>query len=216
MEVNKINTTYMTREYRISPDTVSVRAGEGGEKIIYGYAAKYNVRSKLIAEDKKIFYEVLLPGSLEEGLRNSKDTVMVLDHTKELLLARTKSGTLQLRADEIGLYYEFVVPDTQRGRDTLEMVSRGDISENSFKFYLRKDDFTWSRAEDGVLLRSVRGMSRIADVSLLQTEAAYPETEVGVSLREYEEIEQELIKAESLREAQLDEYFTNLKTSFYD
>ena len=197
----------MKLEKRFTSENISTRAGENNETIIFGYAAKYNVRSKLLVEGGKAFYEIIRSGAFVEGIANSRDIVMVLDHDKNELLARTKSNTLQLRSDDTGLYFEFAMPNTTRGRDTLEMINRGDISELSFAFYLRKTDSKMSRLSDGSLLREISNFKSIKDVSLLQTDAAYNGTSVGVSAREYEEIERKL-------DNNLEQYYENLKHKF--
>ena len=188
-------------------ENISIRAGENNETIVFGYAAKYNTRSKLLVENDKLFYEIIRSGAFIEGIANSRDVVMVLDHDKNELLARTKSNTLELRSDDTGLYFEFIMPNTTRGRDTLEMINRGDISELSFAFYLRNTDYKMSRLSDGSLLREISNFKSIKDVSLLQTDAAYPGTNVGVTAHEYEEIERNL-------DNNLDEYYNNLINKF--
>ena len=199
----------MKLETRFTTNDILVRSGENKEVLIYGYAALYNNRSKLLIEGGKTFYEIIRNGAFIEGLANSRDIIMSLDHDRYKLLARTKSGTLILRSDEKGLYFEFNIPDTTLGRDTLTMIESGDISELSFAFYLRNIDFEWSRLSDGTLLREITNFKSLKDVSLLQTDAAYNNTDVVVDAREYEEIERKL-------NSNLDDYYIQLKNNFYN
>jgi uncharacterized protein len=56
------------------------------------------------------------------------------------VLGRTKAGTLQLSQDSIGLVSDITPPTTQLIRDmVLEPIRRGDISQMSFAFRVRKN-----------------------------------------------------------------------------
>ncbi len=123
----------MENQTRTLSETVHVRAEDGGNFIDF-YASVFNRRSKLLSEEGKVFYEIILPGAFNDALdRDDLNVLAVLDHEKEYMLARTRSGTLNLNSDEKGLKASFKMPDTSLGRDALEMISRGDIDESSFK-----------------------------------------------------------------------------------
>ena len=194
--------------------SVSIRSGENNEQIVFGYAATYGTRSKMLFEGGKRFYEEVLPGAFETGLDNSADTRALIDHDKALLLGRVKSGTLSLRADERGLYFELTLPNTQRGRDLGEQIERGDVSELSFAFMVRNSDFTWSRTETGELLRKISDFYKITDISLLQGEPAYYNT--SMSMRDYDDVVEKLEHEETAERQHLDNYYKQIKESFYE
>jgi HK97 family phage prohead protease len=78
------------------------------------------------------------------------------------LLARTASGTLEVKEDDKGLYYRFEMPNTSYGNDLLELYKRGDLTQSSFGFTVDKD--SW-RLEDGQHVRYIESVSSLFDVS---------------------------------------------------
>ena len=202
---------------RSSPEKFSVREIDGN-LYVSGYAAVFNKRSRLIAEGGKVFYEYINPNAFEEVL-NKEDLNCVAnrDHDKTKLLARTTSKTLQLSVDDYGLKYEFAVPDTQLGRDTTELLNRGDLYESSFKFYVKPSDIRWFRdEEDGTLSREILKVYDLVDVAIV-VDGAYAGTDVGVTARELEECNSELCAMEREKKLnQLKNYFTKIKNEFYE
>ncbi len=163
-----------TEQRSISGVEVRVEGGDGGggpTKIV-GYAAKFGVRSELIGG---VFREIIAPGAFGAELPGA-DVRFLVNHDPSQLLARTKSGTLRLSEDDVGLRFEAMIPETSIGRDVLEQVRRGDLDSTSFGFRKIADD--WTKTEEGVPLRTLRRLS-IFDVSLA-TFPAYPDTEVAL------------------------------------
>jgi HK97 family phage prohead protease len=102
-----------------------------------------------------------------------------------LILGRTSSGTLELSSDEKGLRYTVTPPDTQVGRDTLELVRRRDLRGSSFAFAVDESKgASWSSDEQGAI-REIREVSLLADVSVVLT-PAYPASSAAVAQRSYE------------------------------
>jgi len=160
--------------------------------VIKGYGSVFNQRSRLIAEDGKVFYEVINERAFDNVLRETPDVIAVINHDRNQMLGRTSAGTLRLSVDEKGLRYDILVPDTQLGRDTITMVEAGNYIESSFKYYAAPRDIEWSRAEDGILIREVMEVSRLSDVSIVTQFGAFPHTDVAVSSRLLEYIEKTL------------------------
>ena len=88
------------------------------------------------------------------------DTVALVGHDMNQVLGRTSSGTLKLSTDQHGLAFELQLPDTQLGRDTRELVKRGDLNGMSFSAEIGKVD----RTKDGVVHRQ---FARLIDVSVV-------------------------------------------------
>lgn len=170
----------MKKENRIlDPSFVSFRAiEEDGKKFLIGYASVFNQRSKLIYENGKFFYEVIAPNAFDEVLRENPDVILNFNHQRDKVIARTKSGTLQLSTDDKGLLFRAELPNVSYALDVYELVSRGDLFENSFAFVIRKGDDEWSKDADGNLIRLVKKVSRLLDVSVV-TDGAYANTEVS-------------------------------------
>lgn len=170
-------TAIASPEYRTSfvPSEVRILS-EGEKKQLVGYAAKFDVRSNLLFGE---FYEIVRKGAFKKALSTNPDVRFLVNHDPSRMLARTASGTLRLREDDVGLRFEADLPNTTLGRDTAEQVSRGDLREMSFDFKKIKD--TWT--EDVTKKETVRELIEVTirDVSLA-TYPAYPDTEA--SLRE--------------------------------
>lgn len=175
----------MKIEKRIySNPSESLRAFIEDEKmIIEGYAATFETESRLLYENGKKFIEVIERGAFKDVTEN--DVYLTFNHSKDTILARTINKTLTLNEDEKGLKFRAELNNTTTSKNVYEMVSRGDIVENSFAFYVDEGQ-KWSRNAEGVPLRRISRISNLVDVSVV-THAAYPKTEVYA--RGFEEFE---------------------------
>lgn len=149
-------------EVRSKSEVVEQRAYEGELKavnesrVVEGYASVFNSMS----EDLGGFREIIKPGAFANALGD--DVRALYNHDSNYLLARTKSGTLELWEDDKGLGYRFEMPNTSYGNDMLELFRRGDLSQSSFGFTVDKD--SW-RMEDGQHVRYIESVSSLFDVS---------------------------------------------------
>jgi len=150
---------------------------EDGEKILEGYAALYNVRSKLLYNS---FYEVIEPGAFDNVLRSDNlDVVLNFNHDNSLVMGRTTNSTLDLRSDETGLFFRATLPNTSYANDVYELIKRGDIFQNSFAFMPSKDGYRQERMDgESYDLVTVTNVERLRDVSAV-TFPAYTETQVS-------------------------------------
>ena len=149
-EVRSLNEIVEQRAY----DGELKAAVEG--RTVEGYASVFNSMS----EDLGGFREIILPGAFSEVLDN--DVRALYNHDSNYLLARTTSGTLELKEDDKGLYYRFEMPNTSYGNDMLELFRRGDLSQSSFGFTVEKD--SW-RMQDGQHVRYIERVGSLFDVS---------------------------------------------------
>ena len=149
-------------EVRSLSEVVEQRAYDGEIKAaaesrtVEGYASVFNSMS----EDLGGFREIILPGAFSNVLDN--DVRALYNHDSNYLLARTTSGTLELKEDEKGLYYRFEMPNTSYGNDMLELFRRGDLTQSSFGFTVEKDNW---RMEDGQQVRYIERVGSLFDVS---------------------------------------------------
>lgn len=95
---------------------------------VRGYAAVYG--QPTLKQRDYPGSETIARGAFD-GLLGS-DVLALRDHQPTQILGRTSSGTLRLGSDEHGLSFELDLPDTQLGRDTATLVSRGDLNGMSF------------------------------------------------------------------------------------
>lgn len=164
----------MKRERRNFPLTeIRIESREDEPDEVIGHAAVFDS----LSEDLGGFREMIEPGAFD-GVLND-DVRALFNHDPNMILARTKSGTLRLAVTDKGLEYRFSAPETTAGKDLMVMLKRGDVDQSSFGF--RVSDDTWEK-RDGEVVRIIKSFERLFDVSPV-TYPAYPETDVAQ--REY-------------------------------
>lgn len=146
---------------RASPDPESRK--------VSGYAAVFNKDS----EDFGWFVERIHPDAFNEA--DMSDVRALINHDPNLILARTPD-TLALSVDNTGLKYEFDVPETTRGNDFLEELRLGLITQSSFGFTVKGQE--WIEEKGEVPVRVITKIDRLFDVSPV-TYPAYPDTTVA-------------------------------------
>lgn len=125
--------TVKAREIRtFSIKNFNKRDGTDGETThtVSGHASVFDSPTDIA----NCFQEVIAPGAFSRTLAENDDIRCLFNHNWDHILGRTKSGTLQLKEDESGLYFEDSLPDTTVGRDLSESMSRGDVDKCSFGF----------------------------------------------------------------------------------
>lgn len=173
----------MNKEVRVFEGEVELReATEDSPGKLVGYAAVFNKKS----EDLGGFREVIKPGAFSSSLGTTPDVRALVEHSGGLsTIGRTTNDTLQLTEDRKGLKAEITPPDTQTGRDVLELVRRGDLSQMSFAFTVRDGGDMWETNKSGNVLRTLTDVD-LFDVSVVAY-PAYPDTTVAKrSLEEWQ------------------------------
>lgn len=132
-------------ERRTIARPVEIRAeGDTKARTISGYGAVYYV-----AGDKGTEYQLwsdvferIAPGAFDRSARED-DIRALFNHDPNLLLGRTKSGTLEVFTDAVGFGYRFAEnpadPDSVK---VAEKVARGDADGSSFSFAVITADWT--------------------------------------------------------------------------
>jgi len=142
---------------------------------VEGYAIVFDSESV----DLGGFTEIIERGAVD-GVIEKSDVLCLLNHnTDKGVLARCKfgEGSLKLEIDEHGLKYSFDAPNTALGDELLEGLRRGDISTSSFGFVVEDDE--WVKRADGTVLRKIKKIKQLYDVSPVYN-PAYQETEVEI------------------------------------
>ena len=151
------------------------RDGDSKPTKIEGYAAVfYDGTPETEYELWSGVRERIKPGAFDEALAAGDDVRGLINHNSNRLIGRTSSGTMRLSVDKVGLRYEIDVPDTQDGRDILELVDRGDMSGSSFCFVCT--DERWFRDGDDEIREVL--CARLYDVGPV-TYPAYDATTAG-------------------------------------
>lgn len=192
---------------------------EGKEsRTIEGYALKFGVRSKLLCEWWRSYYEVLEPGCITMDTLNKQDIRLTMFHDQKIILGRSKngSGTLNYEVDEVGVKFWAEMPSTADGDKALELVQRGDIDGCSFIYSTDEADsenaVSYERTKekdsdgDDILIRHVKRIDNVYDFTITpnpafeQTDVTRREVErTGVSLEDVHPVDVEK-KSRELKE----------------
>jgi len=147
------------------------QTGAKKSELLVGHAAVFDTLSEPIFG----FREVVRPGAFTKSLEEG-DQRAFWSHDPAQVLGRVSAGTLKLEEDDIGLRVEITPPDTQVGRDAIESVRRGDVTQMSFGFEAVRD--VWKSDEKLGELRELLEL-RLWEVSPVAI-PAYPDTEIGL------------------------------------
>jgi HK97 family phage prohead protease len=138
-------------ETRTNQTSFEIRELEGSDGMTFeGYASVFNSES----EDLGGFREVVAPGAFKRSLRSRNDIKLLWNHDTGAVLGSTRAGTVTLVEDERGLKVRAQLPNTTLGRDTAELIRRGDVDSMSFGFSVIKD--TWDETGTNRTLNAVR------------------------------------------------------------
>lgn len=155
---------------------------EDGSMRIGGYAATFNNEATGLN-----FREVIAPGAFTNALTSANEDpiFLLINHDADgIPLASTKSGTLRLMQDDIGLRMEADLdPSNPKAQELASAIRRGDMTKMSFAFTVNADGQT---KEEG--LRTLTSFEKIYEVSAV-TWPAYDSTDLGLRSKQQEEID---------------------------
>lgn len=172
------------REQRHSPRKIEMRDDpRTGDLILEGYASTFDEYDVYGGPENYGWIEKIDRGAFAETLRQSPDLHLLINHDG-MPLARTKSGTLSLSVDDVGLKVSARLdrtdPDVQ---SLIPKMARGDMDEMSFAFRVKNQ--TWSAAQgfedDPMSYRTITELSlQRGDVSVVNF-GANPNTSVALA-----------------------------------
>lgn len=153
-----------------------VRAS-GNEFIVRGHASVFDAPYPVAGgPDAGGFNETVDRGAFARTLAANPDVHFLINHEGRSL-ARTKSGTLTLATDKVGLLSEARIDRrTQDGRDLEISMERGDLDEMSFAFRTVRHDWT----DDGALRTLLEVNLDKGDVSVVNN-GANPATRIRIA-----------------------------------
>jgi HK97 family phage prohead protease len=146
MKRDELNNVREVRQFALS--NVEVREDQSSGIVNFvGYATVFN-HDYQVNDQFGSYVERIAPGAFTRTLGESPDVVLNLNHGAGgtgLPVARTKSGTLQLSQDSIGLRVSSTLdptdPDVQA---ILPKMRRGDLDEMSMAFRVPVHGQTWA------------------------------------------------------------------------
>ena len=175
-----------TRQLRCLPVEFQTREADG-ELYIEGYFAVFNSEYDFWPGAT----ETILPGAFDESI--SGDVRALVNHNSDLVLARTKSGTLELKQDSRGLWGRIRVnQDDRAALDLYARVKRGDVSQCSFGFGIESERFV--DLGDGKCRWEIEKVNPLYEVSPC-TFPAYEETGISARKADYEAARQRGLEA---------------------
>jgi HK97 family phage prohead protease len=136
-----------------------------------GYAALFGKATELMPG----FHEKVARGAFSRTLADGADVRALVDHDPSKIIGRNTAGTLELSENNRGLKVAIKPPNTTVGRDIVESVSRGDVSQMSFAFRTVEDSF--KEHKDGSVTRTLLDVD-LYDVSIV-TYPAYGDTTIA-------------------------------------
>ena len=173
-----------TRLERRSLPVRELRVNKEDGKIV-GYASVFDETTNIGG----MFDEVVRPGAFARAIKEKQDVRALWNHDSNVILGRTKAGTLRLEEDKKGLWIEIDPPNTQAAHDLMESMNRGDVDSMSFAFVATEE--TWTERKDEPTLRELKDLN-LFDISAV-TYAAYEGTSVG--LRSAESVYQDHVQS---------------------
>lgn len=179
---------------------LQTRSDDETEKVIEGYFVVFNSETELFPGA----FEEIAPEAFNNTLSN--DIRALINHDTNLVLGRTKAGTLELEVDEKGLFGRIKINENDTDAMNLyERVKRGDVDQCSFGFNILKEDV--EHRDDGTIKWTIREVD-LHEVSVV-TFPAYQETSVQARMREKEQFIQRRLEQ---RKHELKERLKSVKT----
>ena len=139
---------------------------------ISGWGVLYNTPTVIAG----LFIEKIAPGAFARSLRDEGDVLLLFGHDYNRVLARTTSGTLQLRdLGAMGLWFAADIdPGNPDAATALSAIGRRDVHGMSFGFLVAKEVWEEPESYDALPIRT------ILDADLFEISAvsrpAYPQT----------------------------------------
>lgn len=160
-------------------------SGNGTDFTLTGHAAVFERWSETLSTWAGDFREKIARGAFADVLTEGPDVRLLVNHDENLILGRTKAGTLELSEDERGLRVWARVAPTSYAADLRLAMQRGDIDQMSFAFAVAEDGDEWREDhEDEEVERVILRIAELYDVSVV-TFPAYPDT--NAAMRELRE-----------------------------
>jgi uncharacterized protein len=185
-----------------------VKKKPDGTSVIVGKAAVFNKLSQILGPMKGLprgFVEKLSVGAFEDCLARC-DVRCLRNHDPDLLLGRSKSGTLRIWTDSDALHYEADPPEDEVGRSTVMRIERGDLDGSSFSFTVDDGDDDWDDSTDPPT-RTINNIRDLFDVGPVTYPAYLDSTSSLRSMPTYDR----LIESRALARREQDRKWQRLK-----
>jgi HK97 family phage prohead protease len=127
-------------------EKLEVRATPDGGAILEGYATVYDYAYSIGDVDRGGFMETIVKGSAAKSAAEA-DVRLLINH-EGIPLARTRSGTMTLESDDIGLRVTAQLdPQNPLSASLRSAMERGDMDQMSFAFRVLRDEWNSDYSE---------------------------------------------------------------------
>lgn len=139
-------------------------------KVVEGYATTFDAPYVLYEDEDLVFLEQVDAKAFENTDMN--DVIMQYNHEGRVF-ARQSNGTLEVKADDKGLYISADLGGTEIGRELFEEIRGGYTNKMSFGFKVDGEDWDEQRkdGEKDRVLRTITSISKLYDVSAVSIPA---------------------------------------------
>ncbi|CAM3291694.1 HK97 family phage prohead protease [Vagococcus fessus] len=191
-------------EIEVRASTQNLQAIDDDKKVIEGYAVVFGSESQLLFEDDGTPFVETISRNAFENVDMTK-VFALYNHDYSKILARSDAGNLELKVDDIGLWFRANLPDTTLAKDVYEDVRVGNVPACSFGFTVADD--TWGNSNDGILKRTIKKIASLREITL----TPYPayESTTAVATRSYQDLENKSKREKEL--AELEKELMNMK-----
>lgn len=139
------------------------------QAVIEGYVNVVERESRTLKREFGTFIETVKAGAFQKAINQGNNVELRFNHQRKL--GDTKSKTLLLHEDAIGLYAKAYVSD----EETIEKAKNKELRGWSFGFFKKADK--WTEGEDGVKRRTLEDFE-LTDVSIIDKTPAYVATTI--------------------------------------
>lgn len=145
-----------------STHPVTITRSEGKPTVVQGYGAVF-FRDDNPGTEYWLFNDLVERvgrGAFDRALRDNDDVRALFNHDVNQIMGRSSAGTLRLSVDQVGLRYEFDLPDSPNGQNLAHALERKDVTGSSFSFDILRVEY---REEDDFFVREMLDV-RLFDV----------------------------------------------------
>lgn len=169
-------------------------------KVVEGYATTFDAPYVLYEDEDLVFLEQVDAKAFENTDMN--DVIMQYNHEGRVF-ARQTNGTLEVRADDKGLFISADLGGTEIGRELFEEIRGGYTNKMSFGFKVDGEDWDEQRkdGEKDRVLRTITSISKLYDVSAVSIPA---NDATSISVRELSDGVIKRAEAERLKAHELE------------
>ena len=168
MKLTKDKIEVLETRYVTFTDEIEFRNTDT-ELTISGYAITFDSLSENLGGFKEVIDRRALDGV------DFSDVYLLSQHRSEDVLASTAAKTMSVQVTDKGLYFSATLANTTLGRDTYELVKRGDLKSMSFAFTAEED--SWN-VHTNPQTRSIKKIGKISELSIV-TNPAYKTSTVA-------------------------------------